>query len=795
MLTNYVKIAFRNIFKLKFFSFINITGLAIGLAVSLLMMMYVINEASYENFHQKKDRIYRIAVEWGAGENKMRFAGSIPALAPALNNQIPEVEKAIRIRKDYGAEFTNRENMKIEEENVFFTDPGIFDIFSFHLKEGDKNTALAAPFSIILSQTQARKYFGNQNPLGQSLLYGDTPLKITGIIEDIPANTHLNCEFLISYSTLKAMGEKTDNPWNQWGDDFTYILTKKQADIKGIKNKLNAILLENTGEWFASRIDFVIQPLSSIHWDRESRGDIGSKGNKMYIYIFLSAAIFILLIACFNFMNLTASRYLDRMKEVGIRKVIGANRGQLVWQFLTESFLISLISVIIGMAIFESFHSVLYEYLGSKIIFGASYFKYLFIVVIGMVFIVALFAGGYPALFLSGFKPIEIMRKKYRLSSERLSFRKILVVLQFAISIILILGTLVIYRQLNFMKNSDLGFNKENVLLVIYPSGNKEVKQKYPVLRDEWLKNPDIINVTGAYTVPGIRSRMNISVRKVGDSPDNSMTIQALPADYGFVATLGLKILAGRNFSKKFATDKQESVILNQSAVQSLNLKNPIGTKLQIPGNRKVSVIGVVRDFHIQSLHNKINPLLIYINPEMYLLSAVKIKPQNSRATIAFIKDVWDKVLPGSEFSFRYLRNAYDLLYKTEERTGRLLAIFSILALTVSCLGIWGMAFFITNKRIKEIGIRKVLGASVSGITVLLTKQFTKWVLIANIIAWPAGYFAVNKWLQNFAYRTGIPIWIFFVAAVIALGIAFITVGWQAIKAASAKPVESLRYE
>ena len=794
MFKNYLKIAFRNIFKFKIFSTINVLGLAIGMAICLLMLMYVVNEISYENFHQKKDRIYRIAVEWGSEKSKMKFAGSMPALAPALNSQIPEVEKAIRIQPDYDAVIKNQANEEIREENLFFADAEIFDIFSFNLLIGDRANALIEPFSVVLSETQAKKYFGEKNPIGKFLNYGDTPLKITGIMEDVPVNTHLKCEFLVSYSTLEALGKIPDKPWNHWGTDLTYVLLKKNATTNSLIKKMAELLLKNTGEWHTSRMDFVVQHLSDIHWDRESRGDIGAKGNKMYVYIFLTAALFILIIACFNFMNLSTSRYLDRMKEIGVRKVVGAGRGQLIKQFLTESFLVAIISIIIGVILFELIHSVLYSYLDSRAMLEVINFNYFYAIVSGMILIVGLFAGGYPALFLSRFRPVEIMKRGKVNGNVKFSFRNILVVIQFAISIILIFGTTIIYQQLNYMKNSDLGFDKEDVLLLNFPFSDKLAKQKYPVLRDELKKNPNIDAVTCAYTVPGINSRMNMSVRKKEDSQENSINLQALPADFGYASSIGLKIIKGRDFSDKFSLE-EENVILNQTAVNVLDLENPIGTKLKLPGNKDVTIIGVAQDFHVESFHKKINPMLIYINRDMFILMALKISPQNTTETIAYVKEIWKNVLPDVEFNYRYIDDAYDKLYQSEEKTGRLLSIFTALALFISCLGLFGLASFMTNKRIKEIGIRKVLGASVTGIIFMLNKEFIKRVIFANIFAWPVAWFVMHKWLQYFAYRIDIGWWTFLFAGAIALVIALFTVSYQAVMSAIANPIDSLRYE
>ncbi|MFQ5753008.1 MAG: ABC transporter permease, partial [bacterium] len=634
MFKNYLKIAVRSFFKQRTYSFINVFGLAIGMAACLLMLMYVYNELSYENIHEKKARIYRLPVDWGSEGNKMRFAGSMPALAPALNTQMPEIEKAIRVQQDYDAILSNQANEQIREEHLFFADPGIFDIFSFDLIKGDSKTALAEPFSIVLTESQAKKYFGSDNPMGQTLDYHDTPVKVTGIMADVPENTHLYCEFLLSYSTLKALGNYPESPWNQWGDTFTYILLRENTNISLLQKKLQELLKQNTGEWFTSRMEFVVQPLTAIHWDRQSRGDIGPKGNKMYVTVFLSASFLVLLIACFNFVNLTTSRFLDRMKEVGVRKVIGANRKHLIRQFLIESFLVTILSLAFAMVLFELLHSMLNDYLGTFIFLQSAHFQTLLILLLGMLLVVGLFAGGYPALFLSKFKPVDIMKGSTAATPKRLAMRKTFVIAQFVISTVLILGTLMIYRQINFMKNSNLGFIKEDVLLMNFPVTNKEAKQKYSVLRDEFSKQADVLSVTGAYTVPGINSRMTMSVQKEGGTAENSISLQTLPVDFGFVKTMGLELAAGRDFSRDFALDAEESVLLNETAVKTLGLEKPIGANLKIPKNgwKSVTVVGVVKDFHVQSMHNKINPMLIYINPQQYFLLAVKIRPDNVQA-------------------------------------------------------------------------------------------------------------------------------------------------------------------
>jgi putative ABC transport system permease protein len=797
MLENYLKTAINSIVKNRFFSLINILGLALGITVSLLILMYVVNEMSYESFQINRKNIYRIALEWGTPGNIMKFAGSMPALATAIDSQIPEVESVARIRKSYDAVLKTKDNQEIREEKLFFADPDVLKVFSFSFLEGNPENALNEPFSAVITRRAATKYFGNTDPLGKELSFQNALLKINGIIDNVPANTHFNCDILVSYSTLKSMGEVIQHPWNQWGDDLTYILLKNNESIISVIPKLND-LLKNAGEWLAARMKFDVQPLTQIHWDADTRGDIGPKGNKPYVYIFLSAAILILVIACFNFLNLSISQYLGRMTEVAMRKTAGATRNQLIFQFLTETLLIVIISSVIAVFLFEQFYSSLYSYLNTAYVLAGQHFLVLTILVFLIIVIVGIAAGSYPAFYISRLKPVDIIRKEtFRLKSN-LTLRRLLIVLQFSISIVLLVGTIIIFRQLNYMKKSDLGFNKDNVLLLNFPGLNTETGRKYEVFRDELLKNSNIHSVSGAYTLPGIRSRMNISVRAIGTPPDNSINIQALPADYGFAATLQLEIIEGRDFSHDFSTDRYESVLLNQSAVNALGLDKPVGTRLMIPGEDYedgVIVIGVVKDFHIDSFHEKINPILIYINPMMYITIAVRINPMNKDNSLAYIKNVWDAVLPEINLDYRYLENAYDSLYSTEEKSGIILSLFTVLAIFISCLGLFGFTSFVVGKRVKEVGIRKVMGARASGISFILSKQFIIWILISGIIACPAAYLLVVGWLGNFAFHIKIQWWVFVVAVCFELTVALLTVTLQTWRVATRNPVEALRYQ
>jgi putative ABC transport system permease protein len=798
MFRNYLKTAISILVKNKFFSSINIIGLTLGITASLLILMYVVNELSYESFQKNRHDIYRIALEWGSEGNKMKFAGCMPALASAINLQLPEVEIAVRLKQDYDAVITNSEKQEIREENLFFADSGVFKVFSFKIREGNSENALADPYSMVISKKMANKYFGAADPLGQQLTYHNTPFKITGIMDDIPENTHLRCDFLVSYSTLKAMGQAPEQPWNQWGDDLTYILMKNHGLVSSIIPKLDDLLKKNAGEWLSSRMKFIIQPLKEIHWDADIRGGPGPVGNKGYVYIFLSAAIFVLLIACFNFLNLSISQYLGRMKEVAIRKTAGAHKRQLIVQFMTESMVVIIFSAIIAVFLFDSFYLNLYSYLGTTFVLHNRYFTVLSFIVISIVLIVGALAGGYPAFYISRFNPIEILRKESAGMKNKLTLRKLLVMFQFSISIILLTGTIIIFRQIEFMKNSGLGFVKKDVILVSFPGLTKTVNEKYEVLRDELLKNPNIRYVSGAYTLPGINSMMNIGVTTEGAAPEKTVNIQALPADYGYIKSMGLEIKDGRDFDRQFSTDRYEGVILNETAVRVLGLTNPVGSKLMIPGDefkKGVKVIGVIKDFHIQSFHKKINPLLIFIKPDMYIYLAIRINSQNTDKTIEYIKITWRNILPGVGLNYKYLEDAYNDLYNPEKKTGQLLSVFTILALIISCLGLFGFASFIVSKRIKEVGIRKIMGAQILGISVLLSGQFIIWILSSSIIACPVAYLLATKWLQNFAFHIKISWWIFIFAVSFQLLIALVTVIWLSWKTAIRNPVEALRYE
>ncbi len=795
MFKNYFKIAYRNIKGHKVFSFINVAGLATGIAAALFMLMYVVSERNFDDFHLNKDRIYRVTGEWEDSGGARRFAASMPGIAPVLEQDLPGVEKAARIRPVSEAVVTIDKNLTLKLESAFYADPQLFEIFSWPLLQGAASAVLSEPFTVVLSQSSAGRFFGHEDCMGKSLNVNGQLYSITGVMEDSPANSHLQYEMLISYSTIQTLGEYPDNPWSVWGDDYTYILIKENTDLDNLRAQLNSMVGQYSETWFAERMSLGLQPLSEIHWDLQSRGDMGAKGSTLYVYIFLSASILVLLIACFNFINLSTSRYLDRMKEVGVRKVNGAGRGQLIQQLLVESLLVATISAVIGVYLFHLLNKSLYSILALEVILNARHFFLMYGMIFVLILLIGIVAGGYPALYLSKFRPADILKPGTTYFNPRSPIRQILVVVQFSISIILIVGTATIYRQLDFMKNSDLGFDKENVVLVQLPYGDPELQQKYPVIRDRFLNHPRINSASGAYSVPGLNSQFRMSVKKNPGGENESYSLQVLPGDFGFLDTMGLQIVEGRDFSREFSLDSQESVILNQSAVKALDLKDPLNKKIIMAGDRQMSVIGVIKDFHIASLHTEIAPMIVYIEPKMYGTMAVKIASTNSEETLLYMEETWAEVLPMVEFNHRFMEDAYAGYYRSEEKTGKLMIIFTCLALLVSCMGLFGLATFITSKRIKEIGVRKVLGATSGQISILLTKQFAKWVVISNLAAWPVAYYLLSRWLENFVYRIDLGLLQFVLSGLAALVVAVLTVSFQTAKTALSDPVHSLRYE
>ena len=800
MLKNYLKIALRNMLKHKGYSFINITGLAVGMACCILILLYIQFEFGYDKFHKDADKIFRVAKDFRIkGEPASYGTATPPTLAPIILNDFPEVEHAVRL---YGSKGVIKYGeKKFIEEGIFYADASFFNIFTFPFIKGNPETALKYPYSVVLTEETAKRYFNREDPLGKTISFKNTEdFKVTGVIKVVPINSHFKFDILFSLATLEDTYSKSSynalkNWWNHSYRTYIKISGDKPSPqlVDGIYNLSKRYVSDQEAQ-FGFQQKFFLQPLRDIYLKSNIEDEIGETGNIAYLYIFMVIAIFILIIACINFINLATARSAQRAHEVGMRKVVGAVKTQLVRQFLVEAILVSFASLALAIIIVLLSLPLFNDLTGKNLELYFGDFKIIFLWA-AIPFIAAFLSGCYPAFFLSAFKPIDTLKGAFESQKKAAFLRKGMVVFQFAISIILIVGTLVISKQLDFMKNRNPGFDKEQVM-VLSLQGTKESRQKYEILKNEFSRHSSVISASASSTVPG-RLFSSLSVNPEGYSQEETKTMYSLETDYDFLKTLKIELAAGRFLSRDFKTDAENAFLLNETAVFNLGWsspKNALGKKIT-RGRKKGKVIGVIKDFHFESLHKEISPLLIYFEPDDFEYLSLRIAPGNIPGTISFIESKWKKLLPGEPFNFFFLDDDFDRQYRAEEKVQNIFRSFTIIAIVIACLGLFGLAAFTTQQRFKEIGIRKVLGASVPGILLLLAKEFLKWVLLSNFIAWPIAYIAANKWLQNFAYRTDIGIWTFLCSTLAALAIALLTVSYQAVKAAFINPVAAMKYE
>ncbi len=778
MFQNYLKIAIRNILKNKAFSFIIISGLAIGMACTILIQLWVKDELSYDRFHKNAEQIYRVTMHFPVqGENKNAMTPMV--LAPKLNSLFPEIQRIARL-KGSGKVTVSYENRQFYEDRFFLADTTIFYLFSFEFIRGSAATALLDPYSVIITESTANKYFGDADPIGKALMVENKDIfKISAIIKNIPSQSHFHFDFLGSFAILGEI----QTPWKCWG--YTYILLPKDISIKNVNEKFNNILIYDNLGWEIKGMNFRLQPLTDIHFYSYMTGEIEATQDIRYLYILSTVALLILLIACVNFMNMSTARSIHRLKEVGIRKVFGSQRYQLFGQFLGESILISLVALLVAIILIKLLLPYYNDLVQKEIHINFLKDSWLFIGCLIIAVVVGIISGSYPGLFLSSFRPILIFKGIFRPGRGAPLLRKILVVIQFTITIAMIGSTLVIQNQLKYIRNKKLGFQKENIVTI--PIRDNLLKEKIAAFKNELRQIPVVVNVSAANATP-------FSDGVLAVIKENRFQFKFV--DHDFISTLGLEIVEGRNFSGDITTDSS-AFILNESAVKLLEMQNPIGKEFKaVMGQAdKGTIIGVVKDFHNNSLYHSIEPLAFQIYPEHFDRFFVKIRTENVSATLDLIEQKWCKFVPYRPFEFEFLNEEYDRLYHDEQQMGKIFNYFSLLAILLACQGLFGLAAFAAEQRTREIGIRKVLGASIARIVYMLTQDFTKWVLLANLVALPITYFVMNKWLQNFAYRIKVEWWTFLLAGLIALVIALLTVSYQAIRAATADPVEALRYE
>ena len=808
MFKNYFKVALRNLWKNKGFSAINIIGLAVGIAVCLLITLYVMDELSYDKYNEKADRIYRVDGDIQFGGNHFILAVAPDPMGPTLKKDFPQVEQYVRFR-GYEGLLVKKGAENVQESNVIYADSTLFDVFTLPMTDGDPKTALAAPYSLVITEDMAKKYFNTTaNVVGKSLVINDTGnYKITGVIKNIPKQSHFRYDFFVSMATLE---ESRQNVWIS--NNFnTYIVLKPGANPKVLEAQFDAMVDKYVGpqvkaflnldiEGFKKNGNFdryTLTPLTQIHLHSNKVAELGANSNIQYIYIFSAIAIFILLIACVNFMNLSTARSANRAKEVGVRKVLGSFRKDLIRQFLMESMLVSFMALVLALLIAWLLLPYFNQISSKDISLSFISLPLILPVLVLIALIVGLLAGSYPAFYLSSFNPAQVLKGKLSGGFKRSWLRSGLVVFQFWISIVLIIGTVVIYKQLQYIQNADIGFNRNQVLVV---KNTDALRSQARAFMQEVKKLPDVqdATMTGYLPTSDWRSDSPLFTDATLDQK-SAVSTQIWRVDEHYISTLGMQMKLGRNFSTQFLTDST-GIIVNEAAAKLLGFRDPLNKQLYYMDDlskksvKVYHIVGVVKNFNFNSLRENVTPLALMYSEQNGSI-AFRIDTRNAAKLINKIEATYKKMAPGQPFTYSFMNEDFNRIYMAEQRIGNISVTFSILAIVIACLGLFGLVTYAAEQRIREIGIRKVLGASIGNIVSMLSMDFLKLVFIASVIAFPVAWYFMNSWLQDFAYRIHISWWIFAMAGFIALLIALITVSFQAIRAALMNPVKSLRTE
>jgi len=785
MLKSYIKIAIRNLKKHKVYSFINIFGLALGMACCILILLWVQDEVRYDRFHKNRNNLYRVytEVQYSDGRSNL-FSESYFPLARVLKTECPDVVDAIRYSFEPGILIKFEERI-FTNNHIAFADPSFFNLFTFPFIKGDPVTTLDEKFSVVITEEMSQKYFGSEDPIGKVLnINNQSDLKVTGVIKNLPKNSSFQFNCVIPFSL--AFGEP-----DHWGGNplETYVLLNSTSQVEEVEQKITGIKEKHDPTSSGMTVQLRLQPLTRIHLYA-----LGGGGLITFVYIFSVIACFVLIIACINFMNLATAKAATRANEIGLRKVVGAKKSDLIKQFFGESTLFSFIAFILALFIVELILPAFNNLSEKQIKLDLSGNITILIGLISIALFTGILSGSYPALFLSSFQPVNVLKRTLSSGVKSSLFRKVLVVSQFSISIFLIIGTMIVFNQLDFIQNRDLGYDKENLVFIYMQD---ELNQKYESLKNELLQNSNILEITRSAQSPDIIASTHSALDWDGKDPEKKVSMNWDFVDFDYFETFKMEVVEGRSFSREYTTDATEAFIVNEEAAKLMGMESPVGKRFSFAG-QKGRIVGVVKNFHFKPLHHKITPFVFGMNPDwinMMKCLFIRIGPDNISETIKYVENICKKFSPDYPFRYQLFGERINRRYRNEQRMGTIVSYFTSLTILISCLGLFGLASFMVERRTKEIGIRKVLGSSVSRIVLLLTKEFTKWVLIANIIAWPVAYFILDRWLQNFAYSINVGPLVFILAAVVALMIALLTVSYQAVRAAMANPVESLRYE
>ncbi|MEM7375055.1 MAG: ABC transporter permease [Bacteroidota bacterium] len=827
MLQSYLTTAIRNLSRRKGYTFLNVLGLSIGLTAFLLILQYVHFERSYDQFHERHDNIYRLSLEqYQNGELVIESAENYPALGPAMAGDFPEVQAYARLY-NLGAKnnmvVTNEdavgEPIKFKQRRLLYASGGFLLMFSYEVLAGNAETALAEPFQMVITESYAKKYFGAADPLGKMLRmqdddFNDELCRVSAVVKDPPPNTHLKFDVLISYSTLYSRGRdeerarsRYDHGWRR-KDMYTYVQVRPGTDQQSLQDKLANLastympFLEEENR----KEHFVLQPIEDIHLYSALNDEPETHGDGRAVTFLLIVALFILLIAYINYINLATARSLERANEVGVRKVMGASRSQLIGQFLMESILVNLVAILLSIGLFALLVPAFGEVAGlpegdqlwEHVLWKQGWFVGL---IVGFILLGSLLSGLYPAFILSGFMPIQVLSGKLRSSRGSAIFRKGLVIFQFAACVALIIGTMTVRSQLRFMQSQELGFDPEQILVVERPGvriRDAEARQaSIDGFKSDLEAHASISDVSSTLMVPGRKMRWRFPVRRLGDDPDQTHSFHLNLVDFNFVDAFGMQIVAGRNFDRSYSTDVDTACLITEGGARMLGFQRPedaIGITITDGGDNQAIIVGIVGDYHQESLHHPAPPTLFFVSDyaEYYLM---RVQMQGVQSTVAVIEQVWQTRFPGNPFHYFFMEEFFDAQYKNDQQFGQMFGLFSLLAILIGALGLVGLSAYMAQQRVKEIGVRKVLGANVPDILVLLSKDFLKLVGIANLLAWPIIGWIMHNWLEGFALRTSLSWWVFVLAAILVIVIAFLTVSFQSLRTARIDPVKALRTE
>lgn len=784
----------------KGYTFLNLAGLAIGMAACLLIAFFVRHELSYDTYHTAADRLYRVAIDIQSKAGNRIFAQTSAPLAAALQGDFPQVEKATRLSKQRNQLVTSGPEKSFYEHNFYLVDPSIFEVFTLPLVKGQAQTALNRPGTLVITEELAQKYFGQAEPLGKILKVNNESYEVTGVLQTLPYNSHLKMDLITSLATWDKQDWYKKDVAGNWHSTmfYTYLKAKEQVDIpafeKQVATAADKYVRDQIKDWGVS-YHFFLQPVKAIHLHSQLKDEAEVPGNAINVYILMVVAGLIIVIASLNYINLTTAQSANRAKEVGVRKVIGATKKPLIIQFLCESLLLTFMALVLALVIvfvtrplFETLSGQAYNF---RLIFTP---QFIFIL-LGLTTVLGMVAAVYPALVLASFRPVAVLKGSLSFGAKGAGLRQALVVCQFTISLMLLVGTIMVYRQLNFMKDQNLGFEKEQMLVL--PVRGTSIADNYEQIKSEFQRHPAVVSAATSASVPG-QEVDNFSVSLKGEADDKGQSMYYLFIDFDFLKTYGIQIVAGRDFDKTIQTDKESAFLINEKAVTAFGWSTPeeaIGKKLAAGFGGEGEIIGVYKDFHYRSLQAPIEPLVMAVVPWRLNTISLRLSTKDLSATMAFVQQKWQELFPQNPYEYTFLDEEFNKQYRADEKIGRTFLVFTGIAIFIACLGLFGLATFVAQQRTKEIGVRKVLGASVASIVSLMSKDFIKPVIISFVIATPLSYVLISKWMDNFASRIAIG-WVTFALAGLALlVIALLTVSYQSIKAALANPVKSLRSE